>query len=290
MLVKTKKIRSKVRDDYRVAKVVATVIFGLYSISLLLCIAWAFLMAFKSRAEYLNDPVSFPKIWHIENFWKAFWELTVGDRNMFVMLFNSLWTAGGATFIVITILATTSYSISRYNFFLGKMVYTLCIAVMIIPIGGSLASSFLLAKRLRYYDSPLIFISWCGGIGFPAIMMGAIFKNIDQGYAEAAFIDGASHAQIFFKIMLPLAMPALGALALMGFIGSWNDSEGPLIMLPSYPTIASGLYIYQLEAARLLNYPILYAGLLISSVPSVILWLIFNKNLQALQFGGGIKG
>ncbi|GHV03205.1 sugar ABC transporter permease [Clostridia bacterium] len=289
-LTKSRKNRNRIKDGYTPVKIVVSIVFALYALSLLACLFWAFLMSFKGRFEYMLDPVSLPKEWIFSNYSSAFRELSSGQNNMFVMLLNSLWYAGGSTVIPISVCTLTAYVCAKYRFFLGKTVYWLCIGTMIIPIVGNLPSQFLLAKVLHTYDSPLTLITGLGGISFTTLLLYSFFKSIDHGFAEAAYIDGASHFQIFYKIMLPMALPPIGALALTSFTALWNDSEGPLVFLPSYPTLASGLYVYQVEAERTLNNPVLYAGLLMTALPIVVLWILFNKHLLSLQFGGGLKG
>ena len=282
--------KNHIRDGYTPVKVVATVIFLIYSVSLLVIPLWAFLMSLKSRFEYITDMVSLPKEWMFSNYITAFTELSTGGNNMFVMLFNSLWYSIGNSFCAIAVTTVTAYVIAKYQFILGKVVYWLCIAVIIIPILNNLPSQFMLARVLGTYDTPLTVITSLGGVGFNTLLLYSFFKGIDPSYAEAAYVDGASHLQIFVKIMLPLALTPISALMMQHFTVLWNDSEGPMVFLPSYPTLASGLYIYQVEAMRTLNQPVLYAGLLMASLPIVVLWIVFNKNLMSLQFGGGIKG
>lgn len=282
--------RQTVRDGYFPVKVIVTVLFAIYSLSLLACPIWAFLMSLKSQFEYITDMVSFPKEWMFSNYITAFTELSTGGNNMFVMIFNSLWYSIGNSLAAISVTVVTAYVIAKYDFLLGKVVYWLCVMTIIIPIVNNLPSQFMLARVLGTYDTPLTIITSLGGIGFNTLLLYSFFRGIDHSYAEAAYVDGASHAQIFFKIMFPLSLTPVSALMLQHFTVLWNDSEGPMIFLPSHPTLASGLYVYQAEALRTLNQPVLYAGLLMASLPVVVLWIVFNKNLMSLQFGGGIKG
>ena len=155
---------------------------------------------------------------------------------------------------------------------------------------GSLPSALKLSMALGLYNNPLTIISSASALGSTFVIAFAFFKGVDWGYAESAFLDGAGHFTVFFKIMLPQAISPLIALSITGFIARWNDSTGPLVYLPSYPTLASGFYIYQIESQRMLNYPVLFAGLFMSAIPIIALYLIFQDTLMDLNMGGGLKG
>lgn len=281
--------KNKSKDSYRVVAVVATVVFSIYAFTLLLPFAWGILASLKTGGEYLMGAF-FPKSPQFSNYAKAFTQLTAGDNNLFYMIFNSLWYATGHSICAIAVCSITAYACAKYDFFLGKLVYVLSLAVMIIPFTGNLAAQVRLARILHTYDTPLTLFTSLGGIGFNTLLMYSFYRNIDKEYAEAAFIDGAGHMTVFLRIMFPLAISPMIALFMQNFIGLWNDAEGPLVFLPSYPTLSTGLYIYQTEASRTLNMPVLFAGLIISAVPCMILYLFCHKNIASLQFGGGIKG
>ncbi|MDE6402162.1 MAG: ABC transporter permease subunit, partial [Clostridiales bacterium] len=118
----------------------------------------------------------------------------------------------------------------------------------------------------------------------------SFFKTLSWTYAEAGFIDGASHAKVFFRIMLPQALPVIGSLFMVQVVQLWNDYMEPNLFLQSYPTLSSGLYIFQLEMTRGINYPVLFAGLIISVIPVIILFVCFQNTMMESMSVGGIKG
>ena len=168
--------------------------------------------------------------------------------------------------------------------------YWIAIVTMMIPVSGSLPSALKLSQTMGYYDSPLTLITAVGGLGANFIIGFAFFKGVDWSYAESAFMDGASHLRVFVQIMIPLSISPIMAMMLMGFISAWNDTVGPLIYLPSWPTLASGFYIYQIESGRTLNYPVYFAGLFIAAIPIIALYIAFQDTLMNLNMGGGLKG
>ena len=121
------------------------------------------------------------------------------------------------------------------------------------------------------------------------MVMYSYFRNLSWSYAEAGYVDGAGHFTVFFRIMLPQAMSAIGALALIAFIGRWNDYMGPIVFLPDYPTLSAGLYTYQKENERSINYPVLFAGILMSMIPVLALFVVFQDKLMEMNIAGGLK-
>ena len=158
-----------------------------------------------------------------------------------------------------------------------------------IPIMGTMGASLKLSMDLGIFDNPLTLISAYSAANSQFIIMFAFFKGVDWGYAESAFIDGAGHARVFFQIMLPQATSPIIAMCLTIFISKWGDAQGPLIYLPSYPTLASGFYQYQQFAGKD-KQPILFAGLFMSALPIVVLYIAFQDRLMSLNMGGGLKG
>ena len=103
-------------------------------------------------------------------------------------------------------------------------------------------------------------------------------------------IDGAGHIRVFIQVMMPQAFVVLSALFAICFIGGWNDYQSPLLFLKSYPTLASGLYIFQMMTTRQQNIPVLFAGLILSAIPVVVLFALYSDKIMDLTLGGGLKG
>ena len=270
------------------AMIIASVIFGIYALSLAIVPVWGFIMSLKDPIDYLNDPISFPKPMHFENYAQAFVELENNGTGLVIMIFNSLWHSLGGTFITVFACLTAGYVCAKYRYTICKIWYWTVIATMMIPIMGSLGASVKLSMDLGLFDNPLTLVSAYSAVGSQFIIMFAFFKGVDWGYAEAAFIDGAGHARVFFQIMVPQAISPVIALSLTIFISKWTDAQGPLVFLPSYPTLASGFYIYQQSSD--VNFPVLFAGLFMASLPIIVLYIAFQDRLMSLNMGGGLKG
>ena len=285
-------LKTKTRKKKKVAipLIIASVIFGIYGASLAVPLAWGLVMSLKVPFEYFTDMLAFPKPMQFRNYIQAFEELQANGTGLLVMIYNSVWFSLGRTFLSTFACMTAGYVCAKYRYTVCKIWYWTVIAAMIIPIIGTMGGALTLSINLGLFDNPLTLVSAYGATGGHFIIMFAFFKGVDWGYAESAFIDGAGHARVFFQIMLPQAISPIIALCLTSFIAAWGDSQTPLVYLPSYPTLASGFYEYQLISGRNANYPVLFAGLFMASIPIIVLYITFQDKLMNLNISGGLKG
>lgn len=284
------KVIPKKRQKIRPLMVFVSIIFGIYALSLITPLLWGIMASFQGRIEYITDKTGVPDVLHFNNYLQAFTELSAAGSNMFAMIFNSLWYSLGGPIIGVFTTLMASYVCAKYKFILNKIIYWIALITMMIPISGSLPSALRLSQAMGFYDSPLTLVTSIGGLGSNFIIGFAFFRGVDWAYAESAFIDGAGNFRVFFQIMLPQAISPIIALVLTSFIASWNDATGPLVYLPSYPTLASGFYIYHEETKRVLNQPVYFAGLFMSALPIIALYITFQDTLMNINMGGGLKG
>lgn len=286
-----KAIRSKKTDiGYLIVKIIVFAFFALYAFTLLYAILWAFGMSLKGQEEYYSNTNGFPQAWAFSNYVTAFKSVQVEGKNMIVMFINSVWYACGGAVLQVVTSAVVAYVVSKYKFPGRGFLYGLALVTMMIPIVGSFPSQYRVYKTLGILDTPALLITKAAGFGFNFIVLYSFFKTLSWTYAEAAFIDGASHLRVFLGVMLPMAIPVMGSLFLVAAIGLWNNYMEPVLFLQSYPTLTSGLYIFQLYTTRDVNYPVLFAGLLVSVIPVVLLFIFFQNTIMESMSVGGIKG
>ncbi len=285
-----KKKTKKLKTHSKVVNAIGFVIFAIYTFSVLGPIVWTFLNSLKDRFEYMQDVVSLPKQWLFSNYLDAFEVLSANGENFFGMFFNSVWLSIAAPTIHILTAAMASYVMAKYKFPGKGIIWGIMITIMVIPIYGSTASTYKMYKFLNIYDTPMFLITTITGLG-GSMMMIAAFESVSTTYMEAAFLDGAGHARVFFSIMLPQMTGLMSALWIIQFIGDWNNYMRSLMYLPSYTTLMTGLYVYQIEQGdRGINTPILFAGSLLCCIPAVTLFIAFQDKFLNMSYGGGIKG
>ena len=285
-------ILDKKTTGEKILYVVVFAIFTLQSLSLILPVGWMIMSSLKGLREYETaNPFALPVAWEFENYLEAFKALNAGDTNFFGMILNSLWYTIISTALGVFVPATTGYIMSKYRFPGHGVIFSVAIIAMVIPIVGSAASRMKIIAFLHLDDSPLYaIVNSLGGFGGTFLVYYGFFKALSWSYAEAVMIDGGGHFTIFFKIMLPQAMPILLTYAITGAIGYWNEYETMILYLPSYPTLASGLFEFQSVQTRSPDWPVYFAGLIISVIPTIALFCAFSDRIMTSLSIGGLKG
>jgi ABC-type glycerol-3-phosphate transport system permease component len=170
--------------------------------------------------------------------------------------------------------------------------FIVVLATMMLPGQVLLIPHFLIYKSLGWVNSykPLIVPAWLGGGAFAIFLFRQFFKGIPVELEEAARLDGASSFQIYWRIMLPLARPAVITIAVISFMGHWQEFMGPLIYLSDFETypISLGLRMYQTLEGSWANY--LMAASLVATAPLIVLFFAAQRYLVRGLLIGGTKG
>ncbi len=285
-----------------VERVIFGIVFTIISIQILTILVPLFFMwmnSFKGRMEFnVTDLWDKPKTWLFKNWRESFKYLVVGDSKAtevtFVgMIWNSLWQ----TFARATILSLTpmlvGYVYARYDFYGKKTMMAVHLFTMTLPLFGSGGAYMKFIHDVGLFDSPLYFLltSWNGRS--PSVFIySAAFTGLSHAYKEAAELDGASRLRIFFAIEARMTAPIFWTFFINNTFGLWNDYMNVLLYQPSFSNLATGLYLFgtKFEKSGNMHTPIYWCGLIIGSIPPLILFgfssdLIF-KNMAL----GGLKG
>ena len=285
-------ILSKKTRGEKILYAIVFVVFLIQSLTLIVPVLWMIMSSFKGALEYMGGyAFDLPEKWLFSNYSLALEVLNVGDTNFFGMIFNSLWYTGISTCLGIFVPAATGYVMAKYKFTGKEFIFSVAIISMVIPIVGATASRMKIIAALNIYDSPLyVIITSLGGFGGSFLVYYGFFKALSWSYAEAVMIDGGGHFIIFFKVMLPQAAPMLLTYAITGAIGNWNEYQTMILYMPSFPTLASGLFEYKDNAVRAANFPVYFAGLILSVIPTIALFCAFSNRIMTSISIGGLKG
>ncbi|MBQ8686060.1 MAG: carbohydrate ABC transporter permease [Clostridia bacterium] len=290
---KQKDILSRRTPGERIFFSVVFVVFSLQTLSYLLMVYWVVLASLKTPMEYFfGKQLAFPNELMFSNYSKAFSGLQVDGTNLFGMIFNTLWYTALATFFAIMMPCITGYCISKFDFKCKNLIYTVAVINLMIPVVGTAPANIKFLNVIGIFDTPL-YVIWSHSSGFTGsfLIYYGFFKSVSRSYMEAAEIDGANHFAIFFKVMLPQAVPVLLTYAITNSISYWNDYQSVLMFIPSFPTLAAGLYLYgELEAQRMGDFPRYYAGLILSVIPPLVLFACTSSKIMTSLSVGGLKG
>ncbi len=270
--------------------VVIFIVFVIYAFTMVFPFIWLIINSFKSGADFFSSGRSsfaFPALFTSENYVAAFKQC-----NFVGMFLRSLFLAGGGTLLTLFTSSMAAYTVAKYKFPGRGIIYAIVIFALIVPVVGTLPAQYALMKTLGLSNSFLgVLLIYSGGFGFNFLLLYSYFKNLSWGYAEAAFVDGAGDFRVFFRIMMPLSRPALMAVAIIQFIGLWNDYQSPYLYWKSNPTLAVGLQdIYAQFKDQSTKLPILFAAIVLALLPIVTVFCIFSKTIMENTVVGGLKG
>lgn len=255
---------------------------------------YAFSASLSDYKEYYFNIFPFPKDGlKLKNYLDAWTSLSYEGNTLPQMILNSLWFCGMGSILNVLVPVFGAYIVAFYKFRGRNFLYWFALITMMIPIVGSMPSSLKFINAMGGYNSYLYVFITVDTIGANFIIMYSCLKAVDWSYAESAFMDGAGHFTVFFKIMLPQVISPMTALILNNFIGAWGNAESSLVYYPDLPTLATGLYHFRtfvVTAEGMQRYPAYFAAIIMCIIPTVALFSIFQKKLMDIQLGGGLKG
>lgn len=287
--VKIKKDKPKMDKAHRPILIVLCVIFFVYTLTLIFPFAWMLYNSVRSHQDFMFNLWSWPSEFLFSNYVDVFKEF-----DLFKMLGNSLILCTVIPTVTILMCSCLAYALTKFNVKANKFVYLIAISPMFIPVAGSAASMFKLMSDLNLMNNHFGFIIMSSsGMGFNFLLMYATFKNISPTYSEAAEIDGAGQWRTFLQIIMPQVMPVCTSIWLLSFIGIWSAYEAPYLYLRAHPTIATGIKNISdmVEGGGEWNgqFPKLFCAIIITTIPMVVLFLVFQEKIMSFSMGGGIK-
>jgi len=263
------------------------IILIVFSFIPLLPLIMVVLTSFKPEKEILSFSTLFPQNWTLHNF--TFILSNKEEIPIFRWLFNSIFVAIATTFFVLFINSLAAFALARLKLPFKKIAFTMIIATLMIPGVVTFVPLYLVLNYLKWIDSYKALIIPGGASAFGVFLLYQFFKGIPRDYDESAMIDGASKIRIYFSIILPMSKPVLSTLGIFTFMGSWNSFLYPLIVIDSNDlyTLPVGLALFQGTYTE--EYGLAFALSLMSSIPILIIFLIFQKAIIKGMALTGIK-
>lgn len=206
--------------------------------------------------------------------------------------FNSLFTAVAGTVGQIIIAAMAAYAFARMEWRGRDVVFLLYLATMMIPSVVLVIPQFILVRSLGWVNSYAALIVPALFSAFGTFLLRQSFKGLPKDFEEAAFVDGASHFTIFWRIILPLSQPALATLAVFSFMGLWNAYLWPLFAARREEVMTLPVMLATLQAGprALTEWNIVMAGAVITVLPILLVYLLAQRWFVRGIVASGIKG
>jgi multiple sugar transport system permease protein len=203
---------------------------------------------------------------------------------------NSLVAGLANTVLIVAVDALAAYALSRMEFFGRRAIFATVVGTIFLPSFMFLVPNFLIVSKLGWLDSLWAIIVPSAGGAFGVFFLRQFFSTLPRELEEAAIIDGANQWEVFTRVVLPLARPALATLAVLSFLTNWNDFLWPVFVLFSSNTLTLPAGLSTLQNAATTNYPLIMAGAVIASVPAIILFIIAQRQVIEGISRSGLKG
>lgn len=278
-------------QDTKGDKVVAGVshaMLTLWSLLVLVPLGWTLLSSFKTTTEIFASPLALPAEWKFENYINA-WN-TAGIGRYF---FNTVIVVGFALVIVMVLGAMCAYVLARYVFPGSRAIYYLMLAGLTFPIFLAIVPLFFILQNMGLLNTlpGLIIVYVAFALPFTVFFLFSFFKALPNEIAEAAQIDGAGEWRTFFQVMLPMAKPGMASVAIFNFLGLWNQYLIPVAINTKEENyvLSQGIARYAGQMGYSVDFGALFAAAIIVIVPVLIMYVLFQRQLQGSVSAGTMK-
>jgi raffinose/stachyose/melibiose transport system permease protein len=260
------------------------IVFLLYSLAPL---AWLCIASFKTNAEFIANPFSFPRIWQFQNYRRA-----VKVSGIFGLYGNSIMISASAATANLIMSGMISYSLSRFRFKGREFIFLLFTAGILVPLYALLVPHFHIIHVLSLADTHLGLVLVYTAIGLPVstFIIRGFMATIPRDIEEAAIIDGCSFYRRFFFIVLPLSRAGVITAGTLQFITCWNEYVYAMLFTssPRVRTVQLGIKFFTNQFS--VDYVSMFAAIILSMIPSVLAYLVFQKHIISSITSGAVKG
>ena len=249
---------------------------------------WAVASSLKTDEEIFDSPWSLPARPRFGNWARAWDAASIGHY-----LVNTVIVVGGALILTMLGGSLVAYCLARYRFPGNRVIYYTLVAGMLFPVFLALVPLFFVVDQLgllgTYHGLILVYAAYA--LPFTVFFLHSFFRSLPGEVAEAAFLDGCSHAGVFFRVMLPMARPGLLSVGIFNVVGLWNQYLLPLALNPDPDryVLAQGLAYLAVSQGYRSDWSGLFAGLVIAMLPVLLAYLLFQRQIRAGLTAGAVR-
>jgi ABC-type glycerol-3-phosphate transport system permease component len=257
------------------------------SLFMLLPFAWMVSTSFKLPEDVFGFP---PRLW-TERSTLLNYIYLITEKNILRITWNTFFVSFSATILSLFFCSLGGYGFAKYKFPGQMWLFSLLLASMVIPAAVMMVPSFVLMRQFGWVNSFLPLIIPGAANAFGIFFMRQYISSINDELMDAARMDGAGEFGIYWRIIVPIISPGLVSLGLIFFMGAWNNYLGPLIYLKSPELFTIPLAIASFGGAvGLTNYTAQMAMSVISIIPLLIIFLLFQRRFVEGITAGAVKG
>ena len=282
-------------------KVFIYVVLAMLAIVIIVPVAWVFLASIKQNSEFYGNPWTLPASFYWQNFVDAWNAASMGSY-----MLNSVIVTVLSLALLLVVALPAAYCLSRFPFRGRKLLNTAFMAGLFINVNYIVVPIFLMMRDwdswMNYFFGKTIFLNnlvmlaivyAATALPFTIYLLSGYFATLPHDFEEAAYIDGASYGQAMTRVILPMAQPSIITIILFNFLSFWNEYIISMTLMSSstgQKTLPVGLLNLMQGQQSKAEFGIMYAGLVLVMLPTLILYMCVQKKLTQGMTVGGLKG
>jgi len=276
---------------YKTKKITINTLIHLFLLSVAVAclypLLWMVLASLKTQETIFSDISLIPRQFHFENYIHAWQEGGFG-RNFL----NSIFYTTSVVMGILLVSSLAAYAFSRMRFPGRNILFIIFMAAMMIPIPGSFVALYVLLNKLHLRDTPLGYILCMINVGLATsiFLLKTFFDKMPQELEDAGRIDGCSKLGIWWHVALPLAKPVLAVVVVFNALNVWNEYILALIIFDSKHFMPLQVTLQKFQGEFVTNYPLLMAGLTITALPIIVVYILIQKHIIRGVTEGAIVG
>lgn len=271
---------------WNATRVLITLLMIFMTVTFVYPLYFMFINALKTTNEYFMDQFALPQRFDLTNF-----QVIIQDFNIFHYFKNTAIVAVASTAMIVFFGLFAAYAFAKLNFKGKNLVYLLILSTMFMPAQVSMIPAYVMFSKAKLINtfSSVILTYLAMGLPNAILLMRGAFMGISNEMLESAKLDGAGYFSTVFRLILPMGMASLSIVVIFNFVGYWNDLLTPLLYLTqsSKQTVMVALSALVQRNSRLPTRQL--AGLILSALPTVILYLCLQKYMVKGMTVGSIK-
>ncbi|MBI5160514.1 MAG: carbohydrate ABC transporter permease [Micrococcales bacterium] len=281
--------RRRVAKGDAAPAVMSHVVMAIWSLIVVVPFLWTVLSSFKTTREIFASPLSLPAEWQFSNYVTA-WD----DSGIGAAFLNTVLVVGSALVIVMILGAMCAYILARFQFIGRRFIYYLMLAGLTFPIFLAIVPLFFVLRNIGLLGQlPGLTITYVAfALPFTVFFLYSFFQTLPEEIAEAARVDGASEWRTFFQVMLPMARPGMASVAIFNFLGLWNQFVLPVALNNADPNnrlLSQVMARFASQAGYAVDFGALFAAVVITVVPVLVVYVVFQRQLQGSVSAGTLK-
>lgn len=268
-----------------ISKVIVYLFLIVTAISTIYPMIFMVLSSFKDKIDYMQNMFGLPTVWRLNNYKAIFNSFDVKQ-----MMFNSFFVTIVAVVLSLVVTSLAAFSLTKLKYKGRNGIFSLFMFVLMVPGQALMMPIYVIMSKLGLVNTHLsvILVYVATSIAFSTYLLCQNCRDIPDEIIEAARIDGAGYPRVYARIVIPMLKPTMATLAILNFLGYWNEVVYSRLLLQKTELQTMTLGLLTLNGKYGTNMPLLMSGLIINVIPALLIFMIFNKYLsKGIAMGSG---